>query len=126
MSDYVKTKKFVRLTEDIMCENSLLSSQEKCFLPAGTEGVIIDEQTIGLIPNLSEQQYNEIVKCELIAKEIGAFLVLISGCLTAIHSTKLKIVRYDPPGPIFEDEADREQYLNEMFESFRKRALEDK
>jgi hypothetical protein len=51
---FVKPKKFVRLTEDHMYEHSFIYPEENCFILAGTEGIIIDEHTLDLIPNLSE------------------------------------------------------------------------
>ncbi len=112
--DYVIQKHFVRLTEDHMFEGSMLYPEGK-FIPAGTEGVVIDCHTIGLIPNLSEQVYSIIVKQELMAKKWASYLVLIDDRLVTISASKLETVRFDPPGPIFEDEQDRDQYFDELF-----------
>lgn len=126
MTGFKVTKKFIKLTEDHFRENFFLYPDENCFLPAGTEGIIIDEQTIGLIPNLSEEEYSSILNREIMSKNWGAFLVLINGKLVTISSMKLEIVRYDPPGPIFEDEEDRNQYLDDQLNEIKKQDLETK
>lgn len=126
MDDFVIPKQFVKLTEDHMYQKTCLYEDENCFFPAGSEGVIIDCHTIGLIPNLSDREYSSILMRELMAKDQGAWLVLIDGRLVTISSLKLEIVRHEPPLPIFEDDEDREQYLDEMFEGMKQRAPEDK
>ncbi len=122
--DYVIQKQFVRLIEDHTFEGSMLFPEGK-FIPAGTEGVVIDCHTIGLLPNLSEQVYSIIVKQELLAKKWGSYLVFIDNVLATISASKLETTRYDPPGLIFEDEQDRDQYFDEFHEEIRKRYLEE-
>ena len=34
---------------------------------------------------------------------------------STISASKLETVRFDPPGPIFEHEQDRDQYFDELF-----------
>jgi hypothetical protein len=117
-------KSFYRLTEDYSCESAFYP-EEICFLPAGTEGVVIDCHTIGLIPNLSEEKYAEIVRRELRSSKDAAFLLLIAGRLIAIHVNQLEHVRSEGCN-IFEDDEDRNSYFDEMHGEIMKRALEDK
>jgi hypothetical protein len=117
-------KSFYKLKEDYSCESAFYP-EEACFLPAGTEGIVIDCHTIGLIPNLSNEKYGEIVRRELRAKSDSAFLLLIAGRVIAIHISKLEHVRSEGY-PIFEDDADREQYFDELHGEMINRAMEDK
>ncbi len=119
MNELVKQKKIMRLTEDHINENTSLYPDENGFYLEGSEGVVIDEHTIGLIPNLSEKEYSIVLSREIMAKERGAFLMLIDGHLVTISSTKLEVVRYEPSLPIFEDEEDREQYIDEMLDEIK-------
>ena len=115
MEDYKIVKSFYKLTEDY--------SDGNCFLPAGTEGVVIDCHTVGLIPNLSESKYNEIVRREFLAKANAQFLLLIAGSLIAIHVNILEETRHEGC-PIFEDDEDRKQHFDELFRENRERYLE--
>lgn len=105
-------RSFYKLIEDYSCESAFYS-EEVCFLPAGTEGVVIDCHTIGLIPNLSEEKYGEIVRRELRAKSDNAYLLLIAGRLISFHISKIELVR-DEGYEIFEDDEDREQHFLAM------------
>ena len=109
-------KTFMRLIEDYYCDGSFYD-KETCFIPAGSEGVIINEHTISLLPNLSDQKYSEFVHRDRLAKESGCFLLLINGRLITESVNNLEHVRSDPPSPIFEDEEDHDYYINELFES---------
>lgn len=122
MNSVIK-KMFAKLTNDYFRDSSLYD-EENCFIPAGTEGVIIDERTISLISNLSDENYSEIVSREIRAKENAAYLLLINGRIITVPVGQLEI-RYDPPHPIFEDEEDWKQWMDEQFEFLRKDPKED-
>jgi len=117
-------KSFYKLIEDYSCESSFYP-EEVCFIPAGTEGVAIDCHTIGLIPNLSEQKYGEIVRRELRAKKDAAFLLLIAGRIISFHISELEETRNEGY-PIFEDDADRDQYFDKLHGEMMRRGGEDK
>ena len=117
-------KSFYKLIEDYSCESALYP-EEICFLPAGTEGVEINCQTIGLIPNISEARYSEIVRRELQTRLTYDYLLLIAGRIIAFPGSKLEHVRSEGY-PIFEDDADSEQYFEEFHGEMIKRALEVK
>ncbi len=121
-----KRKSFYKLIEDYSGDNELVFHPEEiCFIPAETEGVVIDCHTIGLIPNLSDEKYREIVRRELLAKGDNAFLLLIAGRLISFHISKLEHVRSEGY-EIFEDDADREQYFDELHGEMIRQAMEDK
>ena len=120
----VVRKSFYKIIDDYSCESAFYP-EEVCFLPAGTEGVVIDCHTIGLIPNISEEKSGEIVRRELRAKADNAFLLLITGRIISFHISKIEHVRSEGY-PIFEDDADREQYFDERHENIKKQYLEDK
>lgn len=119
-----KRKSFYKLIEDYSCESARYP-EEVCFLPSGTEGIVIDCHTIGLIPNISEEKYGEIVRRELRAKEDNAFLLLIAGRIISFHISTIEHVRSEGY-EVFEDDADREQYLDDQHGEMIRRAMEDK
>ncbi|MFI0435996.1 MAG: hypothetical protein ACH350_09815 [Parachlamydiaceae bacterium] len=123
MLDIKITKTFVKLTKDYICESSFYTEEIR-FIPAGTEGVVIDCHTIGLIPNLSEEKHSEITHREFQANKNNSYLVLIEGKLLPIHVSNLEIIRYDPPANIFEDDADRDQYFDDLFSTIRNKYSE--
>jgi len=125
MLDTVKTKTFVKLTEDHSQEGCFLYPEEKCFLPEGTEGLIIDEHTISMFSYLPQEEYSKIIRREIAAKGAASYLVLIEGRLVTISVRDLKILRYEPPGTIFEDQEDRDQYFNEFFSEIKRQHSED-
>ena len=109
-------KEFVRLVEDYSYEDSLYS-EENCFLSSGTEGVIINDRTINLIPNLSKEKHSEIVDTFLRSLRRGTYLVLLAGRIIEIPWEKIEHVRWEPPGPIFEDAEDMKEWLMNLFEN---------
>ena len=117
-------KSFFKLIEDYSCESAFYP-EKVCFLPAGTEGVLIDCHTMGLIPNRSEEQYREILRREIRSKSDDAFLLLIAGRVISFHVNKIEHVRNEGY-PIFEDDADCRQYFDELHEEIRKHVTEDK
>lgn len=117
-------KSFYKLIEDYSCDSALYP-EEICFLPAGTEGVVIDCHTIGMIPNLPEERYGEIVRREIRSKSDNAILLLIAGRIISFHISKIELVRSEGY-PIFEDDIDREQYFDELHGEMIKQAMEDK
>jgi len=119
-----KRKSFYKLIEDYSCESAFYP-EEVCFLPAGTDGVVIDCHTIGLIPNISEERYGEIVRRELRANADASFLLLIAGRLISFHISKIEHVRSEGY-EVFEDDADRDQYFAEEHGEMIRRAMEDK
>lgn len=117
-------KSFYKLIDDYSCESSFYP-EEICFIPRGTEGVVIDCHTIKLIPNLSDERYGEIVRRELRAKSDNAFLLLIVGRIISFHISKIDLVRNEGC-VLFEDDADRDQYFDERHAEMIRRAKENK
>lgn len=112
MQEFVIKKEFVSLIEDGTYQDQF-NLEETFFLPAGTEGVIIDEGTINLIPNLSEKQYSDIVSWFLQSKKRDTYLVLAQARLIELPMDMFEHVGYHPPAPIFEDEEDAKAWLGE-------------
>jgi hypothetical protein len=125
--DFLETKRksFYKLIEDYSCESARYP-EEVFFLPSGTEGVEIDCQTIGLIPGIyGTEKYGEIVRRIERAKSDNVYLLLIAGRLISFDISKLEPIRSEGY-PIFEDDADREEYFAAEHEEMIRRAMEDK
>ena len=60
MRDFCVQKTYVRLVEDYLCDFSKYP-EENCFLPTGTEGIILTVPNLELIPNLSDEKKVEIL-----------------------------------------------------------------
>ncbi len=95
MAEFTITKKIVRLTEDHRHEGWKLYPDGDKFFVMGTEGVVIDEHTIGLIPDCCEGAYSDILRQEIAAKKMGAYVVLIDGYITTVSAGCLEIIRYE-------------------------------
>lgn len=112
MREFVIKKEFVRLLEDGTYQDRF-NPEETFFLPEGTEGVILDEGTINLIPNLSEERYSEIVSWFLRSLKRTTYLVLMVGRVVELPMDMFEHVRYHPPAPIFEDDEDSKAWFDE-------------
>lgn len=81
--------------------------------PKGTEGVRLDLATIKLIPGVSDKERAEVYCLEIRARKAGEDLLLINNELFCVPMSYVEFVRCDPPSPIFEDEEDNEQWVEE-------------
>lgn len=113
MQEFVIKKEFVRLLEEGSYQDRF-NPEDTFFLPEGTEGVILDEGTINLIPNLSEERYSEIVSWFLRSLKRTTYLVLMAARIVELPMEMFEHVRYEPPGPFFEDEADLGDWIDEL------------
>ena len=112
-------KVFVRITKDHFWRNPFCF-EEFGTVVVGSEGLIIDMPMIKLLPNLSEEERCSILSWHFLAKDQAAYLVLINGHLVQVSVSDYEIVRYDPPLPIFEDEEDHRQYVDEKIKKMMK------
>jgi hypothetical protein len=95
MSKILIRKTIVKLNEDYLVLEAKYAEEIGSF-STGTEGVIINEHTIELIPNLSEGKYSELVHREVLAKMKAENLVLIDGKILSIPAMQLDHVRVEP------------------------------
>ena len=79
-----------------------------------------------MIPGIyGTEKYGEIVRRIERARSENAYLLLIEDRLISFYISKIEHVRSEGY-PIFEDDADREQYLDDQHAEMIRRAMEDK
>lgn len=124
MNEIVTTKTLVSLIEDYDCEDSMYP-EENCFIPSGSEGLVLDEHTIELIPDLSDEIRSRLIRRLLRSGNKGNYLLLIKGQVIEIPKDKVEVVT-SWRGTHFEDEKDFKDYLEEMDEIIKKQYSEIK
>lgn len=123
MEIFEKRKRFVKLQEDYSCEHSLYR-EENCLLPKGTEGLVINEHIINLIPNLTDEKVSEITRRFLETRTRETELLWITGRIIEVQFSMLRHSRYEPPDGYFEDEDDfgnaYEEFIQRVDDEYKK------